>query len=170
MASRITHLAIKSPRFFFLKCTFFNQSGAGKRMINIQLSKQKDNWKKILNSPSNPSTKQINTEINIRATDLLCSAWKCHVTTMLTAQIWLDSNQCCRSVLPSVLPSTDSRVKLIFFLVVFLFQQLYIDHSFTCPRLIKKSAFKEEKSWRFDTEVSNSRRHGSIFFFLLWRV
>ena len=77
MASRITHLAIKSPRFFFLKCTFFNQSGAGKRMINIQLSKQKDNKKKILNSPSNPSTKQINTAINIRATDLLCSAWKC---------------------------------------------------------------------------------------------
>ena len=42
-----------------------------------------------------------------------------------------------------VVSSMDSRVNLIFFLVVVLFRQLYIDHSFTCLRLIeKKGAFK----------------------------
>ena len=80
MASRITHIAIKSPRFYFLKikCTFF---------LVVETKRQQE---KILNSPSNPSTKQQNTAINIRATDLLCGAWKCHVTINireLTAQI-----------------------------------------------------------------------------------
>ena len=63
-------------------------------------------------------------------------------------------------------------VNLIFFLAVFLFRQLYIDHSFTYVHAIdlKKSAFKEEKSWRFDSEVSNSRHHDSILFLIFGRV
>ena len=63
----------------------------------------------------------------------------------------------------------DSRVNLTFFHVVFYFDNYILIILLPASEWFKKSAFKEEKSWRFDSEVSNSRRHDSILFFLLGR-
>ena len=83
---------LKSAKCYWLPSSF--QVSPHEAQAN---TRNKTTTRKRLNSPSNPSTKQQNTAINIRATDLLCSAWKCHVTINirdLTAQIWLGSSRC----------------------------------------------------------------------------
>ena len=57
-----------------------------------------------------------------------------------------------------------------FFLLSFCFDNYILIIPLPAPDWYKKSAFKKEKLWRFDSEVSNSRCHDSILFFPLGRV
>ena len=57
-----------------------------------------------------------------------------------------------------------------FFLLSFCFENYILIIRLPVREWFKKSAFKKEKLWRFDSEVSNSRCHDSILFFLLGRV
>ena len=53
---------------------------------------------------------------------------------------------------------------------IFVSTTIYCSFFYLPPIDLNKSAFKEENSWRLDSEVNNLRRQDSILFFLLGRV